>query len=273
MRFKTLALIVTMAPAAAQAASYNIFDGAAEATVTDRNGVTVWRTDGEADNIFIGNYYLRRAGDERELPLTEFIGAPAATVSDDAVSLAFADDRLSATLETRLEGGTSGSGRSTLTRSLSIANAGAETQSLLLFDYLDLDIRFEQLNQRDQFIQTELGRIITTSAREPFFVDTRVTPTPESWEIGDFFGLYTKFFIDQDGPTTLPNTPALGAAFPVPPGEGAFAFGWAFDLAPGEEFAVSNVSTIAPIPLPAGGWLLVSAIGALGAAAQRRRRA
>ena len=264
MRLKMLALIATMTPAAAQAASFNLFDGAAQATVTDRNGVTVWRTDGEADNIFIGNYYVRRSGDESELPLKEFIGEPTATVSDDTVTLLFADDRLSATLETRLEGGAPGSGRSTLTRSLSITNTGPETQSLFLFDYLDLDIRFEQLNQQDQFIQTEPGRVITTSAREPFFVDTRVTPTPESWEIGDFFELYTKFFIDQDGPTALPNTPALGDAFPVPPGEGAFAFGWAFDLEPDAQFPVSNVSTIAPIPLPAGGWLLVSAIGALG---------
>ena len=103
MRLKMLALIATMTPAAAQAASFNLFDGAAQATVTDRNGVTVWRTDGEADNIFIGNYYVRRSGDESELPLKEFIGEPTATVSDDTVTLLFADDRLSATLDADAE--------------------------------------------------------------------------------------------------------------------------------------------------------------------------
>lgn len=273
MRRIALASIVALVPLTAAGASFNLVDGAAEATVTDRNGVTVWRTDGGRDNVFIGNYYIRRDGDDAEKPLSEFIAEPTATVTANAVTLSFVGDTLSATLTTALTGGPAGSSRSTLTRSLSVLNTGVERQSLFLFDYLDLDIRFDQLAQADQSVQTAPGRILTRSASFPLAIETIATPAPESWEITDFFTLYTRFFLDQDGPTTMPNTPALGELFPVPPSDNAFAFGWAFDLEPDAEFAVTNVSTIAPIPLPAGGWLLLSAIGALGAAAQRRRRA
>ncbi len=273
MRPLALAALVVAAPLSVDAATFSLTNGAAEATVSDRNGVTVWRTDGGRDNIFLGNYYLRRAGDAGEKPLSEFIGPPTAVAAGDAVALSFIGDTLAATLETTLAGDAPGSSRSTLTRSLALTNIGSAAQSLFLFDYVDFDIRFDQLAQADQSVQTTPGRVTTRSASFPLAIETLATPAPESWEIADFFTLYTRFFLDQDGPTTLPNAPALGAPFPVPPSDNAFAFGWAFELAPGETFAVSNVSTLAPIPLPPAVLLLAGALCALGAASRVRREA
>ncbi|WP_333835271.1 hypothetical protein [Rubrimonas sp.] len=269
MRAIALAALIAAAPLAVQAATFSLIDGAAEATVSDRNGVTVWRTDGGRDNIFIGNYYVRRAGDSRELPLSEFIAEPSASQTLNAVSLSFRDDTLEATLDTALKGGAPGSSRSTLTRSLSLTNVGETTQSLFLFDYTDFDIRFDQLAQADQTVQSSPGRLVTRSGSFPLTIETVVTPEPQSWEIADFFTLYTRFFIDLDGPTTLPNTPALGAPFPVPAGDNAFAFGWAFDLAPGATFSVSNTSTIAPVPLPPAALLLIAGLVGLGMASRK----
>ena len=258
-------------PFASQAATYNFTDAAAEVTVNERNGLTVWRTDGGRDNIFIGNYYLRRLGDAEELPLSEFIDTPSATRTDNSVSLAFSDDRLSARLDTMLTGGPAGSSRSSLTRRLTLKNTGQVTQSLVVFDYLDLDIRFDQLAQADQSVQTSPGRIMTRSASFPLAIETRVSPAPDQWEITDFFTLYTRFFLDQDGPTTLPNTPAIGEPFPLTPGDNAFAFGWTVDLEAGERFRVENVSRIAPIPIVPAGLLLTSGLGAFWIIWRRRK--
>lgn len=272
MRTVCFMALLAFAPLGAGAATFTLSDGAAQATVSDRNGVTVWKTDGGRDNIFFSNFYLRRAGDAGEQPLSAFIGEPTAAATANAVTLSFVGDTLSAVLETTLEGGAPGSSRSTLTRSLSLTNTGDVAQSLFLFDHVDFDIRFDQLAQADQSVQSAPGHVVTRSASFPLAITTRVTPAPQSWEITDFFTLYTRFFLDRDGPTTLPNTPALGVAFPTPPGDNAFAFGWAFDLAPGARFAVSNTSTIAPVPLPPAALLLAAGLAGLGIASRRMRR-
>lgn len=266
------AALATGLAAAASAATFTLTDAAATATVTSRNGVTVWRTDGGRDNVFISNWYLRRAGEDGELPLSEAIAFPTASQpAPGTLELSFDGAPLSAALRYDLIGGEPGSRRSTLRREATLTNAGDETLSLFLFDYTDFDIRFDQLDQRDQSVLEAPGVIRTRSASFPLEILTRVSPAPQQWEIADFFTLYTRFFIDLDGATTLPNTPAIGEPFPTPPGYNAFAFGWEFDLAPGARFTALHESTIAPIPAPAALPLLATGLFALRAAARRRR--
>ena len=168
---------------------------------------------------------------------------------------------LDAVVDYELAGGPEGSRSATLSRSVTLTNTADTLISLTLFDYTDLDIRFNPQNQLDQATLIASDVIETVSENSSIVITTTVSPTPDAHQITDFLTLYFAFFIDQDGATALPSTPALGEPFPVPAGDNAFAFEWGFDLAAGESVTVSQTSVLAPIPLPAPAALLLAGLG------------
>ena len=64
------ALLLTLT-SAGQAApitrSFTLSDGSSEVVVNPTNGVVVWRTDGEPDNVFLLGHFLRAEGDSIDL--------------------------------------------------------------------------------------------------------------------------------------------------------------------------------------------------------------
>ncbi|MEM8957711.1 MAG: calcium-binding protein [Pseudomonadota bacterium] len=270
---RTLLLLALVAmPLAVPAAT--LTSGDSESTVSDDGLITVWRVEPDgSDNIFLSGLYLRRDGETSESSLAAALGL-IEEIQDtpDMLRRRYGGNGLDAVVDYRLTGGPEGSRSAILSRSVTLTNTADTPISLTLFDYTDLDIRFNPQDQLDQATLIAPGVIETVSANSPIVITTTVTPTPDAHQITDFLTLYFAFFLDQDGPTALTDTPALGEPFPVPAGDNAFAFEWGFDLAAGESVTVSQTSVLAPVPLPAAAALLLSGLGAFAALRGRGRR-
>ncbi|WP_310476265.1 PEPxxWA-CTERM sorting domain-containing protein [Sandarakinorhabdus sp.] len=161
----------------------------------------------------------------------------------------------------------------TLSKTVSFTNLSAAAIDFHLFDYTDFDIRFNALTQLDTARLVSPGRIITSSSSIPFSIDASAQVAADRYQISNFITPYFQFFIDQDGPTTLPNTPALGAEFPATPGDTAFAFQWSRMIAPGDSFTVGQVARYLPtssVPEPANWAYFIAGFGLIGIAARRR---
>lgn len=270
MRLPLILALFAATPAVAQ--NFTLVDGNSRAGITARNGMTTWFIDGGRDNVFLSNYYLRIGSGLLDLPLSEAIGAPVAEQPQlNQLALDFTGSGVNANLAYRLTGGAPGSARSRIEKSLTLTNTSAGPLAFSLFDYTDFDIRFAQASQRDQSVLNAPNRILTTNAVQPLRIATRVSPHPDHHEISDFFTLYTRFFIDLDGPTTLPDTPGLGVPFPAVASDNAFAFQWNAVLAAGETFNVGHRSQFAAVPAPGTGAGMLALFSAVLLAARRRR--
>jgi PEP-CTERM motif len=255
----------------ASAASFTLLDGNSRIGLDDRNGITTWFVDGGRDNVFLSNLYYRVGDSGPEQNLLGGLGVPAASqAAANALELTFTGPGITAVLSYELRGWADGSGRSRLTRSLAFTNTSDSPLDLHLFDYSDFDIKFFQPAQRDQSVATSTGRIITTSADQPYRIVTRVEAAPDHFQIADFFTMYTRFFVDLDGPTQLTDSPGIGQPFPVPAGDNAFAFQWDRLLGAGETFRIAHVSDFMPIAEPAS--LALFGLGLAGLGALHRRR-
>lgn len=225
--------------------SFTLTDRNAQALVNPANGVLVWRTDGERDNVFLLAHYLRRPGDDRERTLRTFFGntPPTGMIGPDRATLSWRGSDLAADLDITLLGGEPGSGRSSLSRTLTLTNLGAEPLALVLFDYIDIDAVFSQFDPRDRTRLAGPDLVETINATRPeLLFRTRLSPRPHSWQIDDWRVLYDKFIIDRDGPTTLASTPPIGAWFPSDDfGDQAAVFGWEISLEPGARFQLATV--------------------------------
>ncbi len=279
---KSLTMLLLLAAGVpASAADYDLLDGNASARISDRNGATVWRVApavespaGFSDNVFLSSYFIRVGGSGTEAPLLSALGTPVASAGSNSLRLDFANDTLAATVEWSLTGACAGAALATLTKSVSFTNVGAADLDFHLFDYTDFDIRFNPLAQADRARLVGPGRIVTTSSTIPFSIDARADVAPDRYQISDFLTPYFQFFIDQDGPTTLSNTPAPGVGFPATPGDTAFVFQWDRIIAPGDSFSVRQVARYVPtsaVPEPATWAFMIAGFGLVGAAARRRR--
>ena len=235
-----------------QAASFILTSGNSEVEVSDRNGITVWFVEGSPDNVFISNYYYRVGEVENESVFLEGIDdTPTVNqITTEQLQLTYTGTELEAEVNYSLEGGELGSNESLLSKSVTLTNLSSENQQINLFDYSDWDIKFNQLDQRDQAIALDPGTIILNSDTRPLSILTQLTPTPSRYEINDFFTLYSKFFLDNDGATTLSNTPPLNTPFPIPASDNAMAFQWEFTLLPGESYSITSTANYTPIPEP-----------------------
>lgn len=271
--------VLTTAPAAA--VNYRLQDGNSSTLISDRNGAIVWNVDQTGrsehdaiDNVFMSNYLLRIGSTAGEKNLFTMLGTPTVQRTANSLSLAFADATLSATLQWSLIGGTAGSGRSVLTKSIAITNLSQANLDLHLFDYSDYDINFDQYKQADQATLVGPGHIVTTSATAPFQIDSTVTGSPDHYQITDFYTLYSQLFLDSDGPTTLSDTPAPGTPYPTVPKDNAFAFQWNRALGAGQTLTIAQVAAFGPsaVPEPSGWVLLLTGFGLGGGALRRQRR-
>lgn len=264
-------LLLTVPIISAQAASFTLTDNNSEITVNDRNGITVWYVDGSPDNVFISNYYYRIGATGNEFPFFDGLGTPTVTQpTDNQLEFTYTGTDIEAVVNYQLSGEDLGSNRSFINKSVTLTNLSPQNLDFHLFDYSDFDIKFNQLDQRDQAIALDFGTILLNSATKPLSILTQVSPTPSHYEIADFLTLYFKFFIDQDGATTLTNTPLLNVPFPIPPSDNAFAFQWNFNLNAGESRTFNSQFNYASVPEPSSVFSLIG-LGILGGISLTRR--
>lgn len=215
--------------------------------------LVVWQTHPDVDNVFLLNYYLRAPGDEGERDLYAFFGntRPNAEVWPDRAVLSWRSPLLGADVEIDLRGSAPGQGQSVLSRRLTLSNLGQNALDLVVFDYQDFDVVFDQRNQQDRTRLAAPGVLeMRNLSRGDIAIISRVFPEPERWEIAPFLDLYFKLFFDRDGPTILSNTPPFGVWLPAEGGgdQGA-AFSWSVRLGPGESASfVSVAQRIVPEP-------------------------
>ena len=249
----------------ARAANFTLSDNNSEIRVSDRNGVTVWYVEGSPDNVFIANYYYRLGSTGNENNFLDGLGTPTVNQSSpNQLELTYRGSELQAVVNYSLQGGAVGSNQSLLSRSVMLTNIGGQDLDFHLFDYSDFDIKFNQLNQRDQAIALEPQKIVVNSATQPLSILAEVSPNTTNYQISDFITLYNKFFNDLDGPTTLDNTPPLFTPFPVPPGDNALAFQWDFTLPAGAALTFSSSANYGPTVPEASSILGLISLGLLG---------
>lgn len=269
--------LVALAAAAASAPPARaavLTDGNSTATVVARNGMTVWRVNGTADNVFLSNYYLRVGPAGNEFALQDLLGAPTEVLSGtNRVTFTYQNAALRAVVEYTLTGGPAGVFDSRVASSVTLTNLGTGPADIHLFQYSDFDLKFDQASQLDQLRFTSPSSVVQTRAGTDFQLSASVGPAPTHYQGTDnFLDFYFKFFVDQDGPTTLNDTPAVGPVFPNPPKDSAFAFQWDRTLAAGESFRVGADFRLAAVPEPASLTLAgLAAVGLVARAARRRR--
>lgn len=268
----TALALVTLAGGGARAATI-LTDANSRVTIDDRNGMTVWRINDTADNVFLSNYYLRLGSTGNEFALQTALGVPVvSTNGSNQVTLIYANASLRAVVEYALVGGPTGVFDSRVSSSATLTNLGTDPLDLHLFQYSDFDIRFDQASQLDRI------RFLSPSSLEQYrsgttsVLEASVGPDPSHYQASsNFFDFYSKFFVDQDGPTTLNDTPGIGTLFPEPASDSAFAFQWDRGLAAGDSFRVDSQFRLTAVPEP--GSFTLAAIGLVAGIAVARREA
>lgn len=264
-----LALAMLLAPQAARG-DFALTDGNSVTTISDRNGMTVWKVNNTADNVFLSNYYVRVGATGNELALRDLLGAPTAeVVGSNQVTLTYSGSTLRAVVNYTLTGGAPGVFDSRVASSITLTNLGATSLDLHLFQYSDFDLTFDQSNQLDQIRYLSPSSLIQYRAGTPYHLEASVGTAPTHYQAtSNFLDFYFKFFFDQDGPTTLNDTPSVGALFPDPPTDSAFAFQWDRGLESGASFRVDSSFRLSSVPEPSG-FLLLS-LGSIGSACLAR---
>lgn len=247
-------------------------DANSQVTVDERNGLTVWRVNNTADNVFLSNYYLRVGSTGNELALRDALGVPVVSTSGtNRVTLTYENASLRAVVDYTLAGGPAGSFDSRISSSISLTNLSGGALDLHLFQYSDFDLAFDQARQLDQLRFLSPSSLVQYRAGTPYLLEASVGTAPTHYQAtSSFIDFYLKFFLDQDGPTTLNDTPGIGQLFPEPASDSAFAFQWDRTLAAGGNFAVASQFRLGTVPEPSS--VVMTAIGCAGLGIVGRRR-
>ncbi|MDX2036308.1 MAG: hypothetical protein SFX72_06625 [Isosphaeraceae bacterium] len=260
-RIAFLATLLLGPGARVTSAATILTDANSRVTADDRNGMTVWRVNETADNVFLSNYYIRIGGTGNERALQDALGTPSIVKNGtNRVSLTYKNDILEAVVIYSLIGGPAGLFESRVNASIALTNLSASSLDLHLFQYSDFDLRFDQSNQRDQIRFLSRGSLIQHREGTDLGLLASVDTAPTHYQsASSFLDFYFKFFLDQDGPTTLNDTPGIGVLFPDPAVDSAFAFQWDRSLASGETFRVGSLFQITTVPEPSS--LLLGLVG------------
>ncbi|MCL6630527.1 MAG: hypothetical protein K6U00_13110, partial [Armatimonadetes bacterium] len=205
----------------------NLNDQNSSALVSAGNGVQGWWVDG-TNHLNSINWFFRVGSTGGELPL----GALGGTLSLYGDQLAVCDYVNQGLFDARvswlLTGGAEGSGTSDLAATLRLTNTSQAPLSVQLFQCSDFDLNGEMADDYGKLVNnnviTQWDSITTVSES---VISQQIAPS--GWYLGPASTLWG--WMNDDLPTTLPNTPAVGTQ--VGPDNLAWAFQWAFDIPAG----------------------------------------
>ena len=234
------------------------------ATFDTASGQVNWLVDG-VNQLFVQEFYFRRAGDTQELRVDStnltldgiFTSDtnPFTNTDDDALAQLYSDGN-GLHIETlfTLRGGTAGSSNADIAEQIIIRNNSNSTMTLSFFQFVDFDLGGDFSDDSGQIINGNTAQQFD----DDFFVsETVVTPSPTFFQMGNAVAMSDMF---NDGAIdNLDGTASFA-------GDVAWAFQWDIVLAAGEQFIITKDKSIVPAP---GSMML---LGTAGLIATRRRR-
>jgi hypothetical protein len=228
------------------------------------SGQVNWLVDG-VNQLFVQEFYFRRAGDSQELRVDAsnltLDGIytsdtnPFTDGADDALAQLYSDGG-GLEIETifTLRGGTAGSANADIGEQIVIRNNSNSTMSLSFFQFVDFDLGGDFSDDSGQIV----GGNTAQQLDNDFSVsETVVTPAPTFFQMGNatvMSGMLNDGVIDN-----LDGTASFA-------GDVGWAFQWDITLAAGEQFIITKDKSIVPAP---GSMML---LGTAGLIASRRRR-
>ncbi|MFK7759639.1 MAG: hypothetical protein AB8C13_06810, partial [Phycisphaerales bacterium] len=231
-------------------------DENSSASFDTNSGQVNWLVDG-VNQLFVQEFYFRRASDTRELRVDSnnltldgiFTSDtnPFTDNSDDALAQLYSDGN-GLEIETlfTLRGGTAGSANADLAEQIIIRNNSASSMSLSFFQFVDFDLGGDFSD--DAGVIT--GGNTASQSDDDFSVsETVVTPSPTIFQMGN--GVALDGMLNDNSITNLDGTAAFA-------GDVGWAFQWDITLAAGEQFIISKDKSIVPAP---GSLMLLGASG------------
>jgi large repetitive protein len=247
---------------------YNLNNGNSSVTVDASAGILNYQVNGLPQMSSQWFWYrLGNVGPERPINTV----GPLTPVQSDArtLDLSYASLQYSARVVYTLTGGSIGSGSSSLTEAITFLNTSTSTLDLHFFDYTDFDLLGGGAGQTIQF-----G---TTTIPVPRINKFTQTLGPVTATVSLTAGLYnpsaaeaalfnqTLASLNDGGPTTLNNN--LGPLA----GDVTGAFQWDVSLAAGNSLTISQIVSLASVPVPEPSVLALFALGLLGALYRKNR--
>lgn len=144
-----------------------------------------------------------------------------------------------------LTGNTSGSGKSIINETITVANGSAASEVFHLFQYSDFNLGGVAGGQSAQFyangINGQLYKVIQSSGGASV-TETITTADPAVGHVEANLSPLTLASLTDGNPTTLDDVTSIG------PGDATFAYEWDVTLAPGASFQISKILSIVPEP-------------------------
>jgi hypothetical protein len=201
------------------------------------NGMLFWTVD-DVNQLFQNWFWYRVGSEGRENSINalNLIGLDQPT--DNQLFFAYASTDFEIALNFTLDGGTEGSGMSSLLEKITIKNTGSNSLDFHFFNYTDFDLTGS--GEQDT---TKIGSGIITQSNNFTLAMEVIDPASSHYEVSPVFNILNA--LEDNSPTTL-------ASFAEPlTGDNAFAFQWDFTLEPQKSFSINNYKSITPAkPVP-----------------------
>jgi PEP-CTERM motif len=231
-------------------------------------GMTSWTVDGQ--NQLGQQWFWYGIGNGPESAISA-ISAPAVSgvvPPLGKLTVAYANADYSVKVGYTLTGGTAGSGRSSMSELITVANTTASTLDFRLFQYNDFNLLGATANQSVNLASGDaFNPTIATQQAGLFSVTTSVIPSVSRLE-ADSDGHVLASLL-AGGPTVLVNNSGI----PAGPGNANYTFEWDFMINPGGSADIISYLTQIQVPEPAPASLIGLGLGALALGGRRRIRA
>ncbi len=226
-------------------------------------GMTSWTVDGQ--NQLAQQWFWFRTGNSAEAPINN-ISAPSLvtyipTLGKLTVSYANAD--YSVKVAYQLTGNTVGTGKSSLSEQITIANTTSSTLDFHFFQYSDFNLLNSTPGQSINFLGSPtraiqlLGSVGLTNS---------VTPSVSHQQAAANGDILTSL-MDGSATTLTDNSGILAGS-----GDANYAFEWDFSINPGSTADIISAATQIQIPEPSGPALACIGLGLAALTVCRRRR-
>jgi len=243
-----------------EALSYTLSQNDSSVQIDLASGVSDWQVDNV--NQLNQQWFYYRVGSTGPEQSIDTIASPSSISSTSTRVIAtYVNSTISVKTTYLLGGSTPGSGKATLTDTITVKNTSGTQQDFHFYPYSDFDLGGISGNQNVQFYDQGSGsyyQVIQTGPRSSIVSETVSATSPSEVQAGLYDA--TLLGLADGSTTTLNNTLSAG------PGNVVYAYEWDVTLAPSASF---QISAIMAVPEPSV--LTIMSAGAVALALQRRR--